>query len=491
MKLPSLEDMKLALTRYFNSDLELTQKDYDTVYDVFAGDLQKKTLALPHESYAYTEANPWSIKLKEVMYDAALKQYTVYLDHVASRTTGRISQTDVITLKERKPEELYIESIAYTYPDARWVEITGEHALLKAEDFGAELEPYSQPASLYGMDIGGKLLIRGQRFTDNGVSTGTTFSIYDPDTGSVGGTFTVPAEEGNSFYDVRVLDDRIVFKMRRSYFCTDLNLKRIPGSERQLPLVVQKPGGTDWDFFGYDISRDLKSIVFTADTGLYAYQVDTGKKTLLSGHVEVKSDLYDTAYIYNPRYLAEDKSVLARLSGYEGDYGILLVGFDAAGRSMAPVVYQDNLFPAEINWTNSEYPTPVMAPVKAGDNRTSFQLALNDFTSFSAGGKVKAMNYAIHFEDEANQQPIMSLDRFAVYNGQYMAYVASEGNITDDRDENNRYQVVVVDLKTMEARTTARVKAGIPYVLAVTSDGHVLFSYHFEREAGLVITDKE
>lgn len=272
-------------------------------------------------------------------------------------------------------------------------------------------------------------------------------------------------------------------------------MNRISGSVTPLPDVIKK-ALVDKDYTtAYDVSTDLKRIAFTDKNGLYIHDLDTGETKKLSSHIPVKSDLFDKAYIIAPHFSVNDKAIISKLSGYEGYYGVMALNLEYPDQ---PYIEQNIHTLDGMNYTNVMYPIPSMRYIdktpavgsKITKESLTFGIEMVNLESLSNPLiKVKRNISKVTFEDEKNQQPMASVDNIPMYNGKYLVYVATRYE-DGTQSEEQVYHIVRINLETMKAETILSIKAGMPYIRAVTDDGRVMFSYHFERESGLAITGK-
>ncbi len=488
IEIPTTALVQSKIRQYFDIDVQLDlEKVLREGFGLSEGD---RTIRVYSEQIPHDAQNPWGIVLRSVTYDQDQGTYKVILDSLANPKTRRIERVTHITLKERNDKSLYYLSVKYEYPKTEFVEITGDYVTLRAEDFGAKMTHYESPAAVVGSGIGGKLLLRADRSLNikNPYSDiVTTFSIYDPRENRVERQFEIPETKTSLFHGVRILPDKLIFKMTDSFFVTTLDLGKID-STRALPDVIRK-ALADTDYItGYDVSADLRKIVFTNRNGLYIHDLDSGLTTKFASHIPVQSDLFDKAYIMSPHFSVNDKAIIAMLSGYEGYYGVMALNLQHPDK---PYIQRNPSILSGVDWTNVMYP---LVHMQLGARKALEIERINLEALSDPSTKVNRDIREIIFQDEESQQPIDSIDNIPMYNGRYLAYVAT-GYAKDNSHSAEQvypdeqiYHIVRVDLETMKAETILSLKAGMPYIRALTGDGQVLFSYHFEREMGLALT---
>jgi|GEM_PF-6922647 len=434
----------------------------------------------------YGTPNPWGIVMDKVTYDPARSEYTVKLDAIANTQTGRVWRTTYAVLGEREDGSLYYRSVRYEYPETDLVKISGAYSDLDPAAFGAEAIVYSLPINVSGGDIGGKLLLRAVRQLPNS-ETVLTYSIYDPAANRLVNSLVLPQTKEEWCDGVRILPDRLIFKMNDGFYVTDLDLNCLNSGMTELPTAVREAlAGREEHYAAYDVSADLKRIVYTDKDGLHLYDLGTGESAPLAEHLPVDSDLFDTAYILAPHFSAGDEAVIAKLSGYEGYYGVLSVNLL---HPAAATYIERNINDLDgLDYTNVMYPLPNVRFAATSGPLRPFGIELVDLAKLSDPlSDRQRSTEMVTFTDTLQQRPLADLGNPPLYNARYLAYVAHDyesGLVPEEAV----YQIVVVDLTTRRAETVLTLQAGYPCLRAVTGDGRVVLSYHFERESGLIIT---
>lgn len=487
--IPAAAAVEAEIEKYFGLKTQVSlREEIARYYGIEPGDTTV-TVNIGHLSYG-TE-NPWGIVMDKVTYDPAGKEYAVALNNIANRKTGRVGRIMHVVLKEREDGSLYYRSVRYEYPETELVEITGDYTVLDPADFGAKSEVYSMPIDVRGSAVGGRLLLRANRReneNDPSLVTNSTFSVYDPSAKRVISSLVLPQTPEKRLSGVRILPGQLIFKLNDGFFSTDLALKRQGNGTTSLPEPIRAVLG-DRDFTaGYDVSADRSQIVYTDKTGLHLYDLRMGESRRLASHVPVNSELFDMAYIMAPQFVAGDAAVIAKLSGYEGYYGLMTI--DLADPAAEPRIVREINILDSLDCTNVMHPVPNLRFRTAEGTVPDFGIEMMDLAKAGDPAAGRQPNAAeIEFADEHQKRLLESVEQHPLYNNRYLAYVA-EGYEPGMQPEEVVYRVVRIDLATLRAETVLKVKAGVPYLLALTGDGRVMLSYHFEREAGLVITGK-
>lgn len=488
IEIPSVKQVEQKIKEYFNIDVPVDPEKLIKQSYILSDD--GRMIKIPSEEVGYEE-KPWGFTIDKILYDPAKGEYRVAMDHIANLKTGRVDYTIQVTLKERGKRDLYYGSVKREYKEQKVVELLGEYTPLRAEDFGAEVVENVTPISIYGFDVGRNLLLIASSDRMD------TITLYNPENHQMERRLELPISSGSLFRGIRKLPDRLIFKMNDSFFVTDLNLTRMGEAATKLPDSVRKVLANPQYLSEYDVSQDLKKIVYTDRSGLYLHDLESGKTTKLSSHIPVKSTLLDTSYIRTPYYSKDDQMIIAKLSGYEEDYGLLVLPLDQPAKRY--IERKISRFES-MDETNVMFPIPSIEYIdveevsvgQRGEGRRTFAIRMVDLNKKDLSSAVeKSVLRKVDFQDEWNQQPWnLNTEGIPRYNGKYMAYVASDREEGIVYPDERIYHLVRINLETMKAETVLSVKAGVPSIRALTGDGRILFSYAFEREQGLAITGK-
>lgn len=479
--IPAAAAVEAEIEKYFGLVTQINlPEELAQYYGSEAGDT---TVTVNIGHFPYGTDNPWGIVMDQVTYDPAGKEYTVKLDSIASPRAGRVWRTTYAVLGEKVDGSLYYRSVRYEYPVTELVGIIGDYTVLDPADFGAENLLYSVPIAVSGSNIDGELLLRAVRHLPNS-ETVLTFSVYDPAVQRVISSLPLPQTSERWLSGVRILPNRLLFKLNDGFFSTDLALKRLGSGTTALPESVRTAlSDRDYDA-GYDVSADGGQIVYTDEAGLHLYNRRTGESRRLASHVPVDSELFDMAYILTPHFSAGDAAVIAKLSGYEGYYGLMMV--DLANPAAEPRIDKDINILDSLDYTNVMHSLPNLQYRPTEGTIPDFGIEMVELAKTDEQTDRTA---EIAFADAHQKRILGSVEQHPLYNDRYLAYVA-EGYEPGMAPEEVIYRVVRIDLATRRAETVLTVQAGVPYLLALTGDGRVMLSYHFERESGLVITGK-
>jgi hypothetical protein len=396
-------------------------------------------------------------------------------------------------LGERPDRSLYFISGVKRFSAEPAVRLGGDYRLLDFAESGAKK---SVPFALlhpYGVDMGGRLLLRSQAPRDDG-QVATTLLLLNPDSGLVEVSRTLECP----LLGLRILDDRVILKYADSYEVCDLSMRTIQG-RIPLPSVVLSAvkqhsprGRTDYradhmpDAVAqavmqnvttvYDISSDLMGFVYCGESGLEMYESRNGTVSLLAQSP-------GGCYVFNPHFVDGEKKIAAMLSRGEGRYSYLL--YDTSTREPQ---YLDNNTYANLDFASAYQEG--MADLAYPDNRLRTgqgdikgDLIVN-YLDY-ATGKLTARTIAM--TDLATQENATN-PRASVFSDRYFAYTTSRNSTTGDGADAT-CNIVLVDLATMQARTVLTSKAGQLMLCSVTNDGRAVFAYMFEDEYGWGITE--
>ncbi|MEW6307520.1 MAG: hypothetical protein AB1492_00500 [Bacillota bacterium] len=305
--------------------------------------------------------------------------------------------------------------------------------------------------------------------------------MYDPALNAVEARFEVPQQDGSWLHGVRVLQDTVLVKLTDCFFVVDRALALV-GSATPLPEPVKQALSGNGFRGAYDVSVDLTRIDYTDQDGLHLHDLDSGQTQRLSGHIQVGDRLLPQAYILTPHFSRNDEAVIAMLSGYEGCYGLIALRLRDQSQ---PYVYKNPELYYGIGWMNARYP---YADLKPSWSPAPPKLALMDLEALASSGPAPAHREVV-LASPSEQQPIGYMEYLPLFNADYFVYVALAWD-PDGAEEKHVYRIVRVDLETMQAETLLTIRAGTPYLRALTADGRVMFSYNFKRKIGFAITGK-
>lgn len=327
------------------------------------------------------------------------------------------------------------------------------------------------------------------------------FSLLDTETMQVIKIFEIGYSADNKFIGVRITPDKLIFKFNDSFYCTDKQFNKLEKTEIKLPEFISK--NID-DQHSYDVSNDLKTIVYTDTVGLNSYSRITGEATLLQKHVS-KNGQYEgipKSQMRSPMFTYTDQSIVSRLVGWEDIAGILITDVEESGTKNVFIRHSNPFYEY---WATIRYPEP--AVTWAGESRDLAGLTLLDFDAVAdrgeitfnrlienaEAGKITVNNQPVEQLDDSNHVSIYrdygTVNDYASYNENYFAYVTVQDDTAVDSVD-YQYNIVVMNLKTLKAKTVLTCTAALPRICAVTSDGRVIFYYDYSDERGFAITDK-
>lgn len=282
----------------------------------------------------------------------------------------------------------------------------------------------------------------------------------------------------NPVSHTRVAGDKIIVCLEGLVAVFDESLELI--NEIPLPeAIVRKAGRTvTYDrngiievfYGGYDISDDLRKIVYTDETGIWLYDLGSGTEELLAENIYNEDYLKRSFYRF-PRFIADSGKIIADRLGYEYSLGYAVLSIAGKSlqtldlfseRGMNDIYYDTGLLEPETNMLNKE----------TGDyERKSFYL---DFET----GNVTEIQIEKSIYD---RYPFR--DNFYVGEN-YAAFVtciwADDGDYYETRDD--MFYLNRIDLNTLEIETDLlSVMAGGPHILGVLADGRILFRYYYDE----------
>ncbi|MFZ5943293.1 MAG: hypothetical protein ACOYVD_04235 [Bacillota bacterium] len=358
------------------------------------------------------------------------------------------------------------------------IEITGDYIPLDMADFGID-NTYSYYPRLSGAtNLGDNLLIVGA--AGQGEFPAITLTLFDLMKNKVIKSLHV-AEEGDVYLGLRVTEDKIIVKYLDGFCITDHNLNTL-SSKRKIPTHIyadHELRGSVW-FFSYDISVDLKTVVYANSEGIYSYNLETDKNTYLVGRLppaRSKADLPKNKYLppFAPYFINKDEWVVAQVSGYESTSGTVFVPLN---KSTEPWLI-DSVHPFIWNWPIIGKTLPHLVSLNI--------MGSGDYAMSIVDGATQKISEPIPIIYTKEQVPKLYSESDMLYNDSYFVYVRQiEDWISDEADAH--YTINVVDLTTMTAKTVLTIKGGNPTLLGITNDGRVLVGYNLMQESGLLIT---
>jgi len=293
----------------------------------------------------------------------------------------------------------------------------------------------------------------------------------------------LPETGENPVSHVRVAGDKIIVCLEGQVSVFDKSLELI----QEIPLpeaIVRKVGRTvTYDkngiaevfYGGYDISDDLRKIVYTDEIGIWLYDLGSGTEELLAENIHNEDYLKRSFYRF-PRFIADSGKIIADRLGYEYSLGYAVCNIADKSlqtldlfsqKGINDIYYDTGLLELEINMLNKE----------TGDyERKSFYL------DFDTGNVTE-----VQIEKSIYEHYPPFRDSFYVGEN-YAAFVTYSPD--NDNKDGTMYYINRLDLKTLETETDLlSVRAGGPHILGVLADGRILFRYYYdETENGICIS---
>lgn len=229
---------------------------------------------------------------------------------------------------------------------------------------------------------------------------------------------------------------------------------------------------------GYDISSDLKKIVYVDETGIKQYDLKTGKETLLVRNIH-NEDILKGFEFWTPRFIADDKKVIVNKLGYEYSLGYAICSIDDQSLQMLNLFTQDSM--NDIYYDTGLLEPGVSTYYDDEDDDSEWKRFYYDFRT----GKITEI-------PQDKVEYIRYIFRDNAYVGEnYAAFATYVWDDDNDENEtkNDMYYINRFNLKTLETENEIlAIKGGGPYIFGVLADGRVLFRYTYkDSESGVCI----
>lgn len=455
-----LKTVKEYAKRYFNID-EINVSTIGLDYY----NKQKQSFVItrePRDKWVtkYNEPNHWGIHLLDVEKNTD-GTYKVVMGTYDYEEEKRVRMTITYILKERSDGSLYFLSGRWDWINNNLVKITGDcEKFDNVEGYNGDLI-YVRLAG----DVNGKLLFYSLFNNKNNIE----IMYIDKSTMSVTKSFIVSdyANADKDFFGIRIFDDDIVVKLRDKLIIVDKNLNSV--KEKKISIK------TKGEIKGYDVSSDLKRIVFSDDEGLKLIESENSSAKLL-----MKSEMYESpsgeilSFYFSPYFVADETKIVSTMSGYECTRGVFLYDIQSkdvrkvldSGDSTTSGIVEDsgilegNVYDSETNKVRTVYldfKTGKLTEVPLKD--TGYTGSIRDGSMCYAGKNYAAfVTYKMDYKDHANSM----------------------------------YYLNRLNLKTLELEhQIITVKAAEIHISGVTDDGQIIFYYKYNPgEKGVVVTKK-
>jgi len=461
--------------RYFNlTSLDVTKiegRDYNPEKRAFVFNYGTKRVRPSH-----TDRNSWDIYLDKVTRNSD-GTVTAILVNYDSYQTRRVQLIKTYTLKPREDGSLYFASGRWDYVNNHLVSLTGDYQRFdKIKGFDGNIGELSM------LGEGNNWLILA--YTPYDTRENASLMLLNPETMEV--EKKLDLGENFTLTDIRLAGEKIMVRLKDRIMIINKTLQ--PPEEIPLPPAIKdkiarepkydEDGFADVVFGGYDLSSDLQKIVYTDEKGVKLFNLADNSEKLLSPTVPVAgSDLLKNSYHWNPRFIDNDKKVIATMTGYESTRGYTLCNLEE-GTAKTYDITSEGSSTGLIRYDTGLLEIKDTYHMEKGTNECNKILYL-DFKT----GNVKE----IKLEDLGSGDGIRDHDSYYVGEN-YAAFITYER--LDNDYANNTSYVSRLNLKTLQVEPKViSIKAAQTHILGVLADGRMVFWYSLNpSENGVCIT---
>jgi hypothetical protein len=452
--------------RYFN----LTDLDVTAINDAYYNPEKRAFIfnsSVKRDRPSYTEGNSWGINLDKVTKNSD-GTVTAVLVRYDSSQTNRVELTKTYTLKPREDGSLYFVSGRWDYINNHLVSLSGNYYHFdQIEGFDGSMKELS----MLGEDNNRLILAH----TPYDKKENASLLLLNPETMKVEKKLGLKANFGST--DASLTGDRIIVRLEDRIVIVNKTLEHL--EEIPLPEAIkdkiERSSNSDIYFGGYDISSDLKRIVYADEKGVKLLNLaDNSEKLLAATERITGSELIQNSYHSSPRFIDNGRKVITTMTGYESSLGYTLLNLKegtsktyniaSEASSSGYIRYDTCLLELKSTYIKKEqtteklfcldFKTGVVKEIKLGD--------IDD------GGYIR-------FPDSA-------------YVGQnYAAFLTHR--FDTNNDDNNMSYLYRFNLKTLKVDSKiVSVKAAQTHILGVLADGRVVFWYNLNpSENGVCI----
>lgn len=403
----------------------------------------------------YNEPNHWGIHLLDVEKNTD-GTYKVVMGTYDDKEKKRVQMTITYTLEERSDGSLYFVSGRWDWINNNLVKITGDcEKFDNIKGYIGDLK-YVRLAG----EVNGKLLFYS--LFNNEIM------YIDKPTMSVIKSIVVSDDVNayNDFFGIRLLEDDIVVKLGDKLIIVDKDLN----SKKEKKISVKTKG----KIYGYDVSSDLRRIVFSDEEGLKLIESENSSPKLLMKSEKYKDPVEGISVYFSPRFVADEAKIICTKSGYECTRGVFL--YDIQSGVVKKVLASD-------------YSTT------SGIVEDSGILEVNGYDSETNKDRTAYLDFKT---GKLTEVPLKDTGFIAEIIGQSMCYTgknyAAFVTYKMDNDDlaNRMYYINRLNLKTLELENQIiTVKAAGIYISGVTDDGQIIFYYEYNPgENGVAVTKK-
>ncbi|RJE47178.1 hypothetical protein A7K50_04180 [Dehalobacter sp. MCB1] len=481
---PLTDALKYA-DRYFNlTTLDVSKipdHDYKPEKQVFTF---PENLQKPKPGYA--EVNGWGIELDKAVRnrDGTL---TVTLEHNYSSTNHFVDSRQTFTLKTRADGSLYFVDGRREYINNHQVALTGNvKEFQEIEGFTGDL----QELTMVG-ETEGKMLLA---YTPYNKDQSSALMVLDPDEMKIEKSVKLSGSIANT--DVKYTGGKwfVRFNDKVMLYSRDLELLR----EIPLPATItakinrevkyDQDGMPDIYFGGYDLSADLKRIVYTDEIGVKLVTLGDGKERLLAKTTKPnpsepsRGAPVTPSYHFSPRFVDDDRKVITTLTGYECTRGFTFCDLDKGTNTTVDIVTEGSPTTGSIHFdTGLLFVNEYGHDASAGDSQQAdgYRTLYLDFHT----GKVTEIKLA-----QPGDTGYIRSDYQSYLGQDFAVFVTSKQTGTDS--VNAIHFLNRIRLETLKPeQQIVSVTATDPHILGVLGDGRIVFWYQFNpAEKGICVT---
>lgn len=485
---PLADALKYA-DRYFN----LTTLDVSKIPDhYYKSEKQAFTFAknTGRPKPGYREGNSWGMHLAKVTRgnDGTL---TVELENYDTYASRRVDSRLTFTLKERTDGSLYFMEGRRESINNHMVTLTGEVKNFPVIDgFDGDL----QEVHMVG-EVDGKLLLSYTPYNEN---QNPALILLNPNSMKIEKKVNLKGSINRT--EMEFKDGKLIVRFRDKIliYGGDLEVE----NEISLPGVItakldREPkhdqNGYSLVFFGgYDISSDLKRIVYTDEIGVKLITLEDGKEELLAITVQPESsEQYQPSrgapvgpsYHVYPRFVADDRKVITTLTGYEGTSGFTFCDLDKGTNTKVNIGTEGSFATGAIRYdTGLLFVNQYWRNESGKENNQQTDGYRTLYLDFQTG-KVTAIDL-----DEPGDTGYIRFDHQCYVGQDFAAFVTSK--ISGTGRANDRHYLNRIKLETLEPeQEIVSITAAEPHILGVLADGRIVFWYEFNpAEKGICVT---
>jgi len=408
----------------------------------------------------YNERKIWDIDVAKITHSEN-GIYKVYLNDYKDRESTIVERTFLYTMKQNPDKSLVFLSGKKEWINNQFVSLKGNFTKLnEIKNFEEELKDYCLSNS-----VGDKQLLYTPYLTKNTCSV----MLYNSKTKSVEKKITISGEndDDDEFYGLSLFKDKFIVKLSNKMLVYDWNLTEL--KTIALPQILKdcyknkhyKDGIVEYG--GYDIAKDLKTIVFTDAEGIKQIDVNSKKWVLLS---KTKPEMHAS-----PRYVCNETKILTTILGYEEAKGYALT--DVVEKKMKTYISGDD--PVFQNYNENG-----ILSINTWQNGKNKSI----YTDFKTG---KTTDIIL---DKTGDTGVRRNSNQCDTGKNYAAFVTVESGGNDRI--NTEYHLNRIDLKTLKIEyDVVTCKAADISIMNVYDDGSVLFHYNYNpSESGVCISGK-